>query len=263
VAGYHRMFFERNVAADVLSSRELAGGDLSKYKLMILPYPLMMTRDEADALKEYVRAGGHLFVEARPGWVNEDGHAEGAVPGFGWTEMFGVRETSIDPGTEFTVRWGGRSFPGMSFREHFSEIDSKARVLARFENGSPAAYEHPFGKGSAILLGTFAGEANEKKAVAMNALADNLISWSGVKRPELKSTGLVELRQMVGDNGTFVFLFNHGDKLANVTFADVLDRPAKTVTEIVQTKKGTTSGKNFAVNTSIPAQTVRIWRIDY
>ena len=77
---------------------------LQKYKLIILPYPLMMTGDEARALKEYVNKGGHLFVEARPGWVNEDGHAEAMVPGFGWQEIFGVKESSIDPGKEFTVR---------------------------------------------------------------------------------------------------------------------------------------------------------------
>jgi hypothetical protein len=63
-----------------------------------MPYPLVMTSDEASALRAYVKNDGHLFVEARPGWVNEDGHAEGAVPGFGCTEMFGVRESSIDPG---------------------------------------------------------------------------------------------------------------------------------------------------------------------
>lgn len=77
------MFFERNLPVDILSSRELAGRDLQKYKLIVLPYPLMMAKDEAAALKTHVENGGHLFAEARPGWVNEDGHAESAVPGFG------------------------------------------------------------------------------------------------------------------------------------------------------------------------------------
>jgi beta-galactosidase len=88
LAGYHRMFFERNIPVEVLSSRELGTGEerpaaesapyrskLARYKLIVLPYPLMMTNDEAGALKEYVRGGGHLFIEARPGWVNEEGHA--------------------------------------------------------------------------------------------------------------------------------------------------------------------------------------------
>ena len=39
LAGYHRMFFERNSPAEILSSRELAGQNLQKYKLIVLPYP--------------------------------------------------------------------------------------------------------------------------------------------------------------------------------------------------------------------------------
>jgi beta-galactosidase len=137
LAGYHRMFFERNLPVDVLSSRELVGLDLQKYKLIVLPYPLMMTKDEAAALKTYVENGGHLFVEARPGWVNEDGHAEGAVPGFGWTEMLGVRESSIDPGKQVEVKWGTQELTGTSFAEHFSVLDEKAKPVATFADGTP------------------------------------------------------------------------------------------------------------------------------
>lgn len=43
VAGYHRMFFERNWPVDVLSSRELAQDDVQQYKLVIVPCPLMLT----------------------------------------------------------------------------------------------------------------------------------------------------------------------------------------------------------------------------
>jgi beta-galactosidase GanA len=263
VAGYHRMFFERNVAVEVVSSRELAGADLSKYKLMILPYPLMMTVDEAGALKEYVHAGGHLFVEARPGWVNEEGHAEGAVPGFGWTEIFGVRETSIEPGRAFAVKWGTQSFAGMSFRERFAELDGKAKVVARFEDGSPAAYEHAFGKGSAILLGTFAGEENEKKPASMNALGGILAQWAGVKAPDLKAAGKIELREMAGDKGKVVFLFNHGGKGAEVSFEEELEKPAVSVKEIVQDKEIGMRGKRFSMEAVVPGESVRIWRIDY
>ena len=88
VAGYHRMFFERNLPVDVLSSRELAEDRLSQYKLIIIPYPLMLTDEEARILKDYVSDGGHLFVEARPGWVDERGHAEAKVPGLGGTKCW-------------------------------------------------------------------------------------------------------------------------------------------------------------------------------
>lgn len=263
LAGYHRMFFERNIPVEVLSSRELAGADLGKYKLIVLPYPLMMTKDEAEALKEYVRGGGHLFVEARPGWVNEEGHAEGAVPGFGWTEMLGVRESSIDPGKEVAVKWDGAEFSGASFAEHFTVLDEKARVVAKYADGRAAGYEHSYGKGSAILLGTFAGQWNEAKPAAMHPLGGIFVKWAGLTEPELKAPGLVELREMEGEKGKLVFLFNHGEKEVEVSFEEEVGRTARGVREIVAGETVKMEGKRFAVKTVVPGEAVRICRIDY
>jgi beta-galactosidase GanA len=263
LAGYHRMFFERNVPVEVLSSRELAGSELQKYKLIVLPYPLMMTNDEAAALKAYVEKGGRLFVEARPGWVNEDGHAEREVPGFGWTEMFGVRESSIDPGKEVAVKWGAAEFTGESLAEHFTVLDEKARVVAKFADGTAAAYEHAYGKGSTILLGTFAGQSNEAKPAAMHPLGAILTKWAGLTEPELKAPGLVELREMDAEKGRFVFLFNHGEKAAEVELAEELERPAAGVREIVTGETRKAEGKRFALRTEVPGEAVRVYRIDY
>ena len=263
LAGYHRMFFERNLPVEVLSSRELAGRDLRKYKLIVLPYPLMMTNDEAGALKDYVSKGGHLFVEARPGWVNEDGHAEGAIPGFGWTEMLGVRESSIDPGKEIAVKWDAEEFVGRSFAEHFTVLNEKARLVARFADGTAAAFENAYGKGSTMLLGTFAGQENEAKPVGMHPLGGILAKWAGLTEAELKAPALVELREMESPEGKLVFFFNHGEKDAEVEFAEELERPAASVREIVTGEMRKAEGRRFAVKTEVPAQTVRIYRIDY
>jgi beta-galactosidase len=263
LAGYHRMFFERNVPVEVLSSRELAGQDLQKYKLIVLPYPLMMTNDEATALREYVEKGGHLFVEARAGWVDEDGHAEPAVPGFGWTELLGVRETAIDPAKEVTVNWDRASFSGTSFAEHFTVIDSSAKVVAKFADGTPAAYEHQYGKGKAILLGTFAGQWNEANPEPFHPLGDILSKWAGLTLPILKAPALLELREMDGPQGQFVFLFNHAESTAKVDFVETLEKPAVKVREIIAGDSLQPEGNRFSVTTEVPAQAVRIYRIDF
>ena len=263
LAGYHRMFFERNLPVEVLSSRELAGSDLQKYKLIVLPYPLMMTNDEATALKAYVERGGHLFIEARPGWVNEDGHAEGAIPGFEWTEMLGVRENSINPGKEVAVRWGDAVFTGASFAEHFTVLDKSAQVVATFADGTPAAYEHAYGKGSAILLGTFAGQWNESKPMAMHPLGGILAKWAGLTMSRLSAPSLVELREMDAPKGHFVFLFNHGEQPVQVQFEEDLEKPPTSVREIITGDEQKPAGKSFAIKTEVLAVSVKIYRVDY
>jgi beta-galactosidase len=263
VAGYHRMFFERNIPVDFPSARELRLDTLRTYKLVIVPYPLLLTRDMATTLEQYVAEGGRLFVEARPGWQDEQGHAEPIVPGFGWHRMFGVRETEVRPVKQIEVTWGESRFFGTSFAEHFDQLDSSARVVATFEDGTAAAFEGLHGKGRAIVLGTFAGECNQTDPVPMHPLADALIGWAELARPALRSSGFVELRRMTAPEGELVFLFNHGAQPADVDYTLPLRAPAMRVRELVRDEAVTASGQSVHLMVTVPAETARVYRIDY
>ena len=263
VAGYHRMFFERNLPVDVLSSRELAQDDLQRYKLVLVPYPLMLTNDEAKILKEYVSSGGHLFVEARPGWVDERGHAEPKVPGFGWDEMLGVREQQLIPTKEFELKWGDAQFKGMTFQEQFEVEDHSTRPVASLMDGTPIAFEKAYHKGRAIIFGSFAGQENYLHPVAMHPLAGLLAQWAGMSGPKLRAPGLLELRQMYAPKGRWIFLFNHADKPASVEFARRLERPASSVREVVTGEKISSGGSDLNLKGEVPAQSLRIYRIDF
>jgi len=263
VAGYHRMFFERNLPVDVLSSRELAQDGLQQYKLVIVPYPLMLTDEEARILKDYVSNGGHLFVEARPGWVDERGHAEPKVPGFGWDEMLGVREKQVIPGKEFEVKWGSTQFKGMKFQEQFEVEEKSAHPQAFADDGTPIAYENRFHKGSAMIFGSFAGQENYEHPVEMHPLAAILARWAVLSEPKLHAPAKLELRQMDAPKGRLVFFFNHGDKAAPVEFNRDLERPASSIREIVTGEKIAPSGMHLDLRAEVPAESVRIFRIDF
>jgi len=263
VAGYHRMFFERNLPVDMLSSRELAEDVLQRYRLVIVPYPLMLTEEEAKILKGYVAAGGHLFVEARAGWVDERGHAEPRVPGFGWDKMFGVREKQLIPNKEFAVKWGAAQFKAMRFEEQFEVENRAARPVAVTADGTPIAYENEYQKGCAIILGGFAGQENYQHPVAMHPLAGLLARWAGLSEPKLQAPGLLELRQMYAPKGRWVFFFNHGDKPASVEFARRLEKPASRIREIMTSRELAPTGNDLNLKAIVPGQSVRIYRIEF
>ncbi len=263
VAGYHRMFFERNLPVEVLSSRELAQDNLQQYKLVIVPYPLMLTNEEARLLKEYVSGGGNLFVEARPGWVDERGHAEPKIPGFGWDEMLGVREKQLIPSKEFQVKWGDAQFKATKFQEQFELEDKSARPMAFLTNGTPIAWENRYHKGKAILFGSFAGQENYEHPLPMHPLAGILTNWAHLSQPSLHAPLLLELRQMQAPNGRWVFFFNHSGKPATVEFSRELERPASSIQEITTDYKIKATGNALSVKTVVPAQSVRIYRIDF
>jgi beta-galactosidase len=263
VAGYHRMFFERNIPVDFPSARELSPGSLRGYALVILPCPILLTARMAATLEQYVKDGGHLLVEARPGWQDERGHAAPVLPGFGWDTMFGVRESEVLPVKQASVRWGDRVFSGTSFAEHFDVLDPSARSIATFEDGAPAAYERAHGNGRAIILGTFAGERNAIEPVPMNPLGDLLAEWAGLARPDLRASSFVELRRMTAPGGELVFVFNHGPQPARVDYSLPLVRSPRGISEIVTGVPVASGGPVFRLAADIPAESARVYRIEF
>ncbi len=265
VAGYHRMFFERNVAVEFPSAREITAEGLRRFKLVILPTPLLLTEQMAGALEQYVRDGGRLLTEARPGWQDERGHAQPVLPGFGWHRMLGVRETELRPEKQPRIHWGGKTFTGAVFAERFAPVEGmgEPRVLARYDDGSAAAVERAHGKGAAIVLGTFAGEANQLEPQPMHPLADALIDWAGVTRPSLTGSSFVELRRMVAAEGELLFLFNHGKDDTTVALRQPLARAARSVRELVTGATLATPGLTFTYEAVLPGESVRVYRVDY
>lgn len=270
LAGYHRMFFERNIPIAIPSARGLTAAALKPFKLVVVPYPILLTRQMADALADYVREGGHLFVEARAGWQDERGHAEPVLPGFGWDRLFGVRESEVRPVKQVKVKWGDREFAGAGFAERFEKVDAGTRVVATFDDGAPAAFERAAGRGRAIVLGTFAGEPNAVDPVSMNPLGDALADWAGLTRPKLRSLSFVEVRRMAGPNVEWVLLFNHRSAPADVDYEP--DTGGRTVTGVLELVAGDGAGTArrpaqpgaapFAIRETLPPESVRVWRID-
>lgn len=263
VAGYHRMFWERNITTDIVSSRDISAGNIAKYRLVIVPYPLMMTAEMATALETYVAKGGRLFVEARPGWQDERGHAEETIPGFGWTRLLGVREKSIHPVKQALLSWQGEEFPAMSFVERFEVVDVEAEAIIFDAQKTPIGYEHAFGKGKAILLGSFAGQANEQTPLKMNPLAGRLAAWAGIQAPSIAAPDRVELRRLRSPGGEMVFIFNHNDHHAQVKLKLELERKPSKISELISGATVNSTDSEFHLNATIPAESLRVYRISY
>jgi beta-galactosidase len=282
LSGYYRIFSERNIPVDFIDAAELTREQVKAYKLIVLPYPILMLANEASVLETYVREGGRLLVEARPGWVDERGNAQEVVPGFGWERMLGVREKSVAPKPELAFRWGGERIPGAVFEERFTVLDPAAKPLAWFEDGSPAAFEHKYGSGSAIIVGTFPGQANENPealsrqranivvgnmpgsaGIDLHPLGKFLAEWAGLAAPELKTSSPVDLEQLVADSGRMVFFINWGAAPAKIAFSLPLDKAPRQVREITTGRQLAAAGKQVRIDAEVPAQGVRVYRIDY
>ena len=234
--GIYRAFFERNIRVDFLHVADLKTGKAQKYKLLIAPYPVMMAKDHISDLIDYVENGGKLVAEARAGWNDERGFSSDIIPGGGLHEVFGCRETHVWPlqkTSQLIVKSSHEAMPLLSegdkldtlfFEEGFQLIDERSQVLAEFANGEPAIVHSTFGKGEAIIVGSFIGSAYHHFKNPNNAkFFVGLAQWLGISNPvdvgSSEEGVLVEGRILESDAYRILFGFNRGEKRARSSFS--------------------------------------------
>ena len=64
----YRQLFERGIGCDIIPSDR----DFSKYRLVILPYMVIMSDEFKKRLKDYVREGGKVLLTPRSAWKDSD-----------------------------------------------------------------------------------------------------------------------------------------------------------------------------------------------
>ncbi len=230
--GLYRAFLEKLIPVDFVS---LSSSDLlrlSQYRIVFLPYPVMLSQSAGGLIRQYIQGGGTVVAEARLAWNDERGHASPVIPGFGLDQVFGARESLIRPeekpeiaieaSAAFSGLSAGQVLPGAAFEEDL-EPAPDARTLATFPSGAAAIVCHRFGSGTAILVGSFLGLSYQRTHDAgTRALLLALAASAGVA-PRVRVSGSgtddVEVRRLIAADGQLVFVFSHSDRPADASIS--------------------------------------------
>ena len=227
--GVHRALFPVNVPVDYVHIDRLSREKLRQYQLVIFPYPLMVPESSVRLLTEYVRDGGALVAEARLAWNNERGYASDRIPGLGLAELMGCREISIETATNgrTTLRWVGSDLsefsdgsvlPARWYKEILQPLGPAAHVVARFDDGEPAAVMTTFGKGRTLMLGSYVSAAAQSTPTPeAGKFYRSLLQWAGVTLPVKVTGSPLEVRHLETGSDAVLFLFNHGKQMAAST----------------------------------------------
>ncbi len=296
--GYYRYFTDQNIPVDFIHRRDLESGNLSQYKLIIIPYALMFNKKAADGLKEYVNNGGYAFSEARLAWNDERGNTSDVIPGLGLSEVFGVKETKVQTLPSFPIKLADNTHPALSylqkddtltgslFAESIEQIGNKGKILAHLQDGSPNMIASNYGKGQTIFVGSFLAMANSRgslwdqstqRMVVQDAANKNtnsfiagLVKWSGaqlpftVEQPKNSDNPLVVRLHEIPD-GFLLYVLNHGRTESEAAIKLTIPSDGTySVQEITKnkTQKLKSVGKHLVINTSvITPKNVEVWTI--
>jgi beta-galactosidase len=206
IRGAYQAFFDSNIQADFV-----AVDDMAEYKLLYLPYPVMLTSETAAKIRKYVEQGGTLVCEGLPGYFGDHGHIGTVQPNLGLDEMFGARQSYVefvpDIENELKLSVRGAKIDGRYFRQAYTLNGGTA--AGQYEDGTIAAVEHTFGRGRTLLVGTFpgAGYYLHHNSVTKSLFA-GFLDMAGVRQIARVSDPEVQARLHEGKGGAFLWVTN-------------------------------------------------------
>lgn len=191
-AGLFKALDEANLGADVLrTDLGVTAEQLRRYKILFLPFQVVMRREVAALLADYVRQGGWLVADARTATLDELDLAFRVSPGAGLDELFGAdRADWTGQRADFAVRLdpalpgAPAEFSGRFFREQL-RVHAGAQVIGAFaDDGEPAVVLNRVGAGATVLAAVPLGasyHANAENPVNRFILA--CCAAAGVRAP--------------------------------------------------------------------------------
>jgi beta-galactosidase len=160
---YYRQLWQANITCDFVP----AEGDLSRYRLVLVPNLYQITDAASRNLERYAEAGGTLVVGPFSGVTDEQERVRlGGYPA-SLAALLGIRIEEywpVEDGVELRVRSSEfGSFTARMWAEWFDLASTRADVIAAIEggplDGQPAILAHRYGKGIAWYVATLPEEA--------------------------------------------------------------------------------------------------------
>lgn len=245
IRGAYRAFFDSNIQADFV-----AIDNIGEYKLIYLPYPVMLSSATAAKLRKYVEDGGLLVSEGLPAYFGDGGHIAPTQPTYGLSELFGARQSyveftpDISDGLMLEVR--GSQIYGRYFRQEY-ELRG-ARAAGHYSNGHVAAVENTFGKGRTLLMGSFPGAGYSlHHAPVTRALFAGFLQMAGVVPRLSIDDNSIQARLHQGAGGSYLWVVNQtrSDRKVRISLAGAAG--FKSAEDLWGKRQATVDGRQITV----------------
>ncbi len=222
-AGLFKALYEGDITSDMIRmDRGVTLSQLKQYKILFLPFQIVMRPEVAKVLKEYVKQGGWLVADARTATIDQLDFAYRTNPGAGLDSLFGATSPDWTAAKKyFSVRvtampgQADLTFEGKYFREILDPFPGAKVIGTYISDGAPALVENHYGKGTAVLSAVPLGASYyDRPKNPVNKLILSLVKDAGVN-PDAKfissSNAFLNLRVHTLGRTRVVYVINSDD----------------------------------------------------
>ncbi|MFB4275982.1 beta-galactosidase [Nonomuraea sp. MTCD27] len=200
---WHAALWRAGVTCDVAHPE----GDLTGYRLVLVPQLYLVSDSGAANVEEFARRGGVVLVGPYSGIVDEHDRVRlGGYPG-AWRDLLGVTVEEFFP-LAAPIRLASGA-TGTVWSE--AAQVTTAKVLDTYATGEPAWTRNEFGAGAAHYLTTRLDDAALAQVIA------TACHEAEVEPPARSVPGVEVVRRSHADGRSFLFAINHTPEDATVT----------------------------------------------
>ena len=202
LSNVHKILTQCHFQVDLIHEEQMARGELSRYRLLVLPWAMAVSGREAAAIREFVQNGGTVLADCACGIRNGHGKPQRMLD-----DLFGVRQTLARPAlqpetlevaaTAADERFSAGPVPVAS---GCAEVEVTTGIALARGGGAPALIVNRAGRGKAIFLnccfsnyaevwsGGVGGEVLEERESPQNVTAPirrfiaQILSAAGVRK---------------------------------------------------------------------------------
>lgn len=179
---------------------------INDYKMLILSNHIIIGKDTAKALIEYVKQGGIVICDGKIGIVDELSMLNSRLPGGDFNEAMGCCFIDSDyEDLDFTCN--GIAYKGFYGKELVELTDGVA--IGSFADGAPAVVEKQLGKGKVITVNTYLWYGKNKKEANAELFAEKLASEFDLR--DVIADDPLKVRISENDDAYYAFIFNYTD----------------------------------------------------
>ncbi len=216
--GAYTFFWKKGYQVDFVTPEQVANGYVNDYKVMYMPFMAVINEELAEGLDAYVRQGGNLIGTARCGMLGEYGWYNHQIPCFKLGETFGISAFDAYSNTHPQITYRMKPYKGYWHKEEVKVISDNVKVIARYNDDSPAVTIHTHGEGSAIYFGTHPDVAYlEENSYLLWDILDDVFEKADI-RPMIQLNytnekyNEIDAHYLQGEGADYMIVTNYANK---------------------------------------------------